>query len=433
MSVTNNNRWAIAAVIFCGIGVPLASSSPTVFGVALALGVLLSLAAPGRLELFLRFSQGLRSPLGLAIIFSFLLWLPGTAESPDLGRSFSIWGRMVGMLVIVTFIHYFLRRGGVDTCLRAMIVAALFCALITLLGLYATSPIYGLFRGKGWVEVNTAQILKYYGSALACLAPAVIWAGLRLGRRWLFAGLLHLAAAFAIILAVDSLAGLLGLVAGMVIGSVVYVCQRWRLLGGRAAGLFLALLALFLLAAMVWTLDRLPTLPDPDQIIDRVYGGPVETEIPTSLVDAHRQYIWGFSLDKALEAPYFGHGIDISNYLPGASVLVAKFNQTFIPSHPHSWFLEIFLETGAFGLVALLAALALLVHLWLRLGATSPSTAAAGIAVFVAFWSSSMLNFSIWSAWWQGVFLVLTAILLAAALRDAQTSPLPREERQPPE
>ncbi len=430
MSVANKNGWALAAAILCGIGVPLSASSPTVFGVAVALSLLLLLAAPGRLELFSRFAVGLRSPLGLAIILTFLFWLPGTAESPNLERSCATWGRMVGMVAVVTLIYYFLRRGGLEACLRAMIVAALLCALVALLGLYATSPIYGVFRGKGWVEVNAAQILKYYGSALACLAPAVMWAGRRLGGCWLFVSLLHFAAALAIILAVDSLAGLLGLAAGVVIGAIVYVCQRWRVLRGHAAALFLALLALLLVVAVAWTLTQLPAPPDPDRIIDRVYVGPVETGIPTSLVDAHRQYIWGFSFDKALEAPYFGHGIDISNYLPGASVLVAEFNQTLIPSHPHSWLLEIFLETGAFGLAALIVVLALLLHRWLQIGMTSPTTSAAGIAVFVAFWSSSMLNFSIWAAWWQGVFLVLSAILLAAAPSVAQTSPLPREERR---
>ena len=76
----------------------------------------------------------------------------------------------------------------------------------------------------------------------------------------------------------------------------------------------------------------------------------------------------------------------------------------------------------AVGLVILLLALALMLRLWLRIGRTSPGTAACGIAVFVAFWSSSMLNFSIWAAWWQGVFLILSAVVLAAAPRDAETS-----------
>ena len=419
LSVANRNGLALAAAIFCGISAPLLASSPTVFGVALALGLLLLLAAPGRFQLVTDLARGARTPLGMTIILTFVLWLPGVADSPDLGRSLAIWGRMVGMVIVAALIHYFLSRGSLDACLRAMVVAALACGVITLMGLYAASPIFGLFRGKGWVDVNAAQILKYYGSALAILAPVVVWASFYLGGRWLYAGFLHLAAAFVVIFAVDSLAGLLGLVAGLVVGGIVYICQRWHLVRGRAAALFLILLAVLLVAAIAWILFKLPPSLGAGQIIDGVYHGPVEPGLPVSLIDAHRQYIWRFAFDAALEAPYFGHGIDVSNYLPGASVLIEKFNQAFIPSHPHNWLLEIFLETGAFGLAFLLAALALLLRLWLRIGAASPGTSAAGVALFVGFWSSSMLNFSIWAAWWQGVFLVLSAIVLAAAPRDA--------------
>ena len=419
LSVANRNGLALAAAIFCGISAPLLASSPTVSGVALALGLLLLLATPGRFQLVTDLARGARTPLGMTIILTFVLWLPGVADSSDLGRSLAIWGRMVGMVIVAALIHYFLSRGSLDACLRAMVVAALACGVITLMGLYAASPIFGLFRGKGWVDVNAAQILKYYGSALAILAPVVVWASFYLGGRWLYAGFLHLAAAFVVIFAVDSLAGLLGLVAGLVVGGIVYICQRWHLVRGRAAALFLILLAVLLVAAIAWILFKLPPSLGAGQIIDGVYHGPVEPGLPVSLIDAHRQYIWRFAFDAALEAPYFGHGIDVSNYLPGASVLIEKFNQAFIPSHPHNWLLEIFLETGAFGLAFLLAALALLLRLWLRIGAVSPGTSAAGIAVFVAFWSSSMLNFSIWAAWWQGVFLVLSAIVLAAAPRDA--------------
>jgi len=95
--------------------------------------------------------------------------------------------------------------------------------------------------------------------------------------------------------------------------------------------------------------------------------------------------------------------------------VVTQFNQAFIPGHPHSWFIEMFLETGALGLLALIVALGALLWRWVDVAARAPVEAAIGIAVFAGFWVSSMLNFSIWSAWWQGVFLVLTAIVLAAA------------------
>ncbi len=415
----------LAAAIFVGIGIPLLASSPTVSGIALAIGFILLLAAPGRLHLASDLARSVRTPLGLAVLLTFIVWLPGVVDSPDFGRSIGVWGRMAGFVLVAALIHHFLARGALDSCLRALIVASLVCALIALLGLYAASPVYGLFRGKGWVEVNAAQILKYYGSALAGLTPVVLWAGFRLGGRWRIAALVNLPAAVVLIFAVDSLAGLLGLAAGVAVGAVVGICQCWHLLRGHAAALFLVLLALLLILAFAWVLSNLPAPPATEQIVDGIYRGPVDTTLPVSLIDAHRQYIWGFAFDKALAAPYFGHGIDVSNYLPGASVLIEEFNQTFIPSHPHSWLLEIFLETGAVGLVALLLALAFLLRLWLKVGRTSPGTAACGIAVFVAFWSSSMLNFSIWAAWWQGVFLVLSAIVLAAAPRGVAANRAP--------
>ena len=183
-------------------------------------------------------------------------------------------------------------------------------------------------------------------------------------------------------------------------------------------------------AAIAWVLFKLPPSLDAGQIIDGVYHGPVEPGLPVSLIDAHLKYIWRFAFDAALNAPYFGHGIDVSNHLPGASVLIEKFNQALIPSHPHNWLLEVFLETGVFGLAFLLGALALLLRLWLRIGVVSPGTSAAGVALFVAFWSSSMLNFSIWAAWWQGVFLVLSAIVLAAAPRGAGANRSPQSGRK---
>ena len=142
---------------------------------------------------------------------------------------------------------------------------------------------------------------------------------------------------------------------------------------GHAAALFLILLAVLLAAAIAWVLFKLPPPLRVGQIIDGVCHGPVEPGLPVSLIDAHRQYIWRFA---------------------------------FIPSHPHNWLLEVFLETGVFGLAFLLGALALLLRLWLRIGVVSPGTSATGVALSVAFWSSSVLNFSIWAAWWQGVFLL---------------------------
>ena len=91
---------ALGAAIFAGIGIPLLASSPTVSGVSLALALILLLAAPGRRHLVADFARGARSPLGLAILLTFILWLPGMGESLDSGRSIGVWGRMAGFVFV---------------------------------------------------------------------------------------------------------------------------------------------------------------------------------------------------------------------------------------------------------------------------------------------------------------------------------------------
>ena len=138
-----------------------------------------------------------------------------------------------------------------------------------------------------------------------------------------------------------------------------------------------------------------------------------------NFVDPHRQLIWSFTLDRAMERPFFGYGIDAINKVEGASEIIPFFNQEFIPSHPHNWMLEILAETGVAGLSAMLLALALLLRELYRQAMTGRDPAAgwAAIALFGTFWGSSLANFSIWAAWWQASFWLLLAILVAANIR----------------
>ena len=82
--------------------------------------------------------------------------------------------------------------------------------------------------------------------------------------------------------------------------------------------------------------------------------------IPISLLDAHRQFIWGFSLSKFIEKPFFGFGPDgpdTSNFIEeGQKQIGSKFTGTmnFIPSHPHNFFIELLLETGLAGTLSFL-------------------------------------------------------------------------------
>ena len=69
------------------------------------------------------------------------------------------------------------------------------------------------------------------------------------------------------------------------------------------------------------------------------------------MIDAHRQFIWGFSLNKFKNNPLLGYGPDTSNFINDSQKIIGHEetgDMTFIPSHPHNFFIEILLRTWNF-------------------------------------------------------------------------------------
>ena len=134
--------------------------------------------------------------------------------------------------------------------------------------------------------------------------------------------------------------------------------------------------------------------------------------IPISLLDAHRQFIWGFSLSKFIEKPFFGFGPDTSNFIEeGQKQIGSKFTGTmnFIPSHPHNFFIELLLETGLAGTLSFLMFIIILNYKILK---RANSYQKSFLIFFNGyFWGASLVNFSYWQAWWQcSYFLILSFI-----------------------
>ena len=134
--------------------------------------------------------------------------------------------------------------------------------------------------------------------------------------------------------------------------------------------------------------------------------------IPISLLDAHRQFIWGFSLSKFIEKPLFGFGPDSSNFIEeGQKQIGSKFTGTmkFIPSHPHNFFIELLLETGLAGTLSFLMFIIILNYKILK----RANSYQRNFLIFFNgyFWGASLVNFSYWQAWWQcSYFLILSFI-----------------------
>ena len=146
-------------------------------------------------------------------------------------------------------------------------------------------------------------------------------------------------------------------------------------------------------------------------------------KIPTQLIDAHRQYIWGFSLEKFKEKPFFGYGPDTSNFIPDGQKEIGSPDKCkrcgtgtmkFIPSHPHNFLVELLLETGLFGTIFFLAFICLIN---LKIAINSDNYDRFFLLFFnFYFWGASLVNFSFWLGWWQGSYFLILALIFTKIL-----------------
>ncbi len=141
-------------------------------------------------------------------------------------------------------------------------------------------------------------------------------------------------------------------------------------------------------------------------------------KIPISVIDAHRQFIWGFSLSKFYEKPIFGYGPDTSNFIEdGQRVIGSQFTGTmkFIPSHPHNFLIELILETGLLGTLSFIMFIIVLNYkIFLK-----ANTKERGFLIFFNgyFWGASLVNFSFWQAWWQCSYFFLLSLIASKIIK----------------
>ena len=133
----------------------------------------------------------------------------------------------------------------------------------------------------------------------------------------------------------------------------------------------------------------------------------------------HRLYIWDFSVERILERPLLGWGLDSSRVMPGRDVMITEVNPNLpstiygqmqvLPLHPHNAPLQLWLELGLPG--ALLFALITGGLLYGVAGRTG-NRLGAGVAaaVLVMALALSSMSYGIWQTWW------LAALWFAAAL-----------------
>ena len=175
---------------------------------------------------------------------------------------------------------------------------------------------------------------------------------------------------------------------------------------------FITFLVFFFTIIISLFIKELPKNFDQDSINNYNF------KIPISVLDAHRQFIWGFSLSKFYEKPFLGYGPDTSNFIEdGQRVIGSELTGTmkFIPSHPHNFLIELILETGLFGTFSFIIFIIVLNYKILL----KANTKEKGFLIFFNgyFWGASLVNFSFWQAWWQCSYFFLLSLIASKIIK----------------
>jgi O-antigen ligase len=347
----------------------------------------------------------IRTPLTVSVGIVFALWAVSAAGSIDIQRSYQVWGRsLIYILSMVLLVTSLTRDPSQMRALQKSLIATSGAILTFILFIIFVSdaPLTLLqILGSSKHQANTA--FKGYASVMVCLLPMVLWSGIRLGGGWQASAYMLVPGTLLFLWGTRSRAALLGLLAALLAVTII------RLLLSASQRTRRAIVAVLIISALLGSTALLTRLPQTS------VANVSDYRLPAVLVDHHRQLIWGFVVEKIKERPLFGHGIDIINLTEGASVRIPEMNQSFVPSHPHNWVLEIGAETGLLGLTAITVALLTLLRQLAVIAGSGQLVGWAGIASFAAFWGSGLTNFSIWASWWQIVFLLLMAVVFAAA------------------
>lgn len=388
------DRLALAlhrgAIVLTALALPLLVFGRGAMQAALGVAVVLALAAAWRGRWPVLDVSRCR-PLVVVVGAVALAWLPSVALSLDPLVSLGGWARTLALTVGGMILWTALARDDADRALAFKVLlgataVATVAALVPTLMLDISHPV--------------ARSMKSKASAFVVMLPLLVYAARMLGRRWWMVAALAALAALGLVLTTGSKSGLAGLAVACVVVVGLYAVRR-----RRPWIIILGVVAALALVAQLKPWQRPAVDAEAEQY--RLY-------LPHALVDTHRQVIWRFTFEKFLEKPVFGWGVNVINRSPGAGDLVPGMLQEFIPSHPHSWLVEVSSETGAVGFTALVAALGWAV---LRLGRSylrgAGAAALAGVATLTIFWSSAAFNFSVWAVWWQLVLITVLGLIFS--------------------
>lgn len=189
----------------------------------------------------------------------------------------------------------------------------------------------------------------------------------------------------------------------IVIGSITYGLAQW--IPRSVTRLVFAGLACFALSA--------PVLMTSFVTVENFQSKGLEI----SRAVKQRLEIWQYSSELILERPILGHGFDTSRDIGNEGFMIEGTNWAALPLHPHNAILQIWLELGMVGVIAVCI---IMWELWRNLERKieSGQEIAVLLAVFSAIATISLISFGVWQYWWIAAWA-----LIAGAAKLIQLEP----------
>ncbi len=390
--------------IMIGLALPIQIMGRAAIAGALIVAFLCFLSLPGKSFYLKRAFGTVHGPIGFILLVTFILWLPNTLQSIDPLRSLEAGVRTFVYVGVATlFWAVMIGNKRIHALsLRALIVASTIAIIIAITAETALPELYWFLHFRGWLSIPLGSNLKPFASLAVFMIPALIWAGTRLGGIWVVLAAGNLIGFIALVWLTYNRAAISGLL-GMTLLAAGLAAWSSR---SRLIKLALPVSAIVAFAGVLIWLYMTRQRPG--------FGG--DWLFPLWLVDFQRQTIWRFAFKLVEQNFWFGLGINTINFAPGANAIIPNTvdKLTMIPSHPHNWMLEVAAETGVFGFLSLLAAIALsFVRDFRGFFRDNDYAYFVSACMAVGYWLSGLFNFSFWSSWWQMSFVLTTALFLS--------------------
>ena len=373
--------------ILIGFSYSLLLLNKIYFGISLLSGILLMMALSPPNKIYFHFSNKKIN----YVFFIFLLILSfSTINSIVLVRSLSVQIYLILFILLgLNLFFYFQKKPeAFQKIIKIFIISTILNVIIIFLYNvvnYETYKTFGnILRFKGILNIITILVLtltffqnkRYLYLPIFFLVPSLILS--------------------------NSNAPVLGILSGLFLYMIFFFTNKIRFFKKT---IIFSLVTIFTLISFK-NVNNLPAEFSPQSIKN------FEFKIPTKLIDTHRQFIWGFSFNKFKSNPLLGYGPDTSNFINESQRIIGHEmtgDMTFIPSHPHNFFIEILLEIGILGTFSFLFFLLFINY---QIFKNSNGREKFFLIFFNGyFWGSSLVNFSFWLGWWQGSYFFILSLI----------------------